>query len=316
MYYAITHLTMFTYDEPVWDTVMEVREQPRNDKCQRCIQFDLDIRPKATYMAHKDYLGNVIHIFDIPGRHKKLAIRTEATVEVKPPEELPEALTPDDWDILDAEVDPNPDLLDMIMPSKFARPSALLDQLKADLKLERHADPLTLVRELNTAIYDTFDYIQNVTAADSPIEIALEKRLGVCQDFAHIMIALLRELRIPARYISGYLYHRTDKDRSAADATHAWVEVWLPELGWVGFDPTNNLVCNEQHIRVAIGRDYADVPPTKGVFRGDATSTLEVEVEVSKLDALPAEEEIHAPRIVIPQYELMPQHQQQQQQQQ
>jgi transglutaminase-like putative cysteine protease len=100
------------------------------------------------------------------------------------------------------------------------------------------------------------------------------------------MIALLREVRIPARYVSGYLFHRTDSnDRSAVDATHAWIEAWLPKLGWVGFDPTNNLVAAERHIRVGVGRDYADVPPTRGVYKGGATSELSVAVQVSQAES-------------------------------
>lgn len=314
MYYSITHLTRFTYSEPISDSVMEVREQPRTDSCQRCIQFKLSISPDARYILQKDYLGNVIHVFDIPGRHDQLAIRTEAVVQVHERDPLPPTLDAVAWGEIESATEVDRDLFDMLMPSQFARPSDLLFQLRDELNLNRQTDPLTFVTSLNTAIYNTFDYIQNVTAADSPIEIALEKRLGVCQDFSHIMIALLRDAGIPARYISGYLYHRRDQDRSAADATHAWLEAWLPSLGWVGFDPTNNLICNEQHIRVAIGRDYGDVPPTKGVFLGDATSTLEVEVEVNKLDEIPEEDVVPSPAIQLPSYGLLPQQQQQQQQ--
>jgi transglutaminase-like putative cysteine protease len=121
---------------------------------------------------------------------------------------------------------------------------------------------------------------------DSPIDEALESRQGVCQDFAHIMIALVRQLKIPCRYVSGYLFHADSaKDRSPAGATHAWAEAYLGELGWVAFDPTNNLPGCERHIRVAIGRDYADVPPTRGVHKGEAGSELSVTVSVSPIDA-------------------------------
>jgi len=293
---------------------MEVREQPRTDTHQRCIQFHLSVSPRAQVQAYKDYMGNVIHMFDIPGRHQQLAIRTEATVEVKLPVILPDALPYEEWEALDNRIHEDRDLYDMVLPSQFARSSDALTELQNELDISREdMDVLTFVRTLNTAIYNKFDYIQNETAADSPIEIALERRLGVCQDFAHIMIAVLRDFDIPARYISGYLFHRTDEDRSAADATHAWLEAWIPTLGWVGFDPTNNLICNEQHIRVAIGRDYSDVPPTKGIFHGNADSTLEVEVDVRKLDELPLEDEVHSPEIRLPSIQLLPQQQQQQQ---
>jgi transglutaminase-like putative cysteine protease len=124
---------------------------------------------------------------------------------------------------------------------------------------------------------------------DSPIDEALATREGVCQDFAHIMIALVRGLGIPCRYVSGYLHHREqDSDRSTPDATHAWVEAFLPHLGWVGFDPTNDLIAQDRHIRTALGRDYADVPPTKGIFRGRANSDLYVAVHVTASTQAPA----------------------------
>jgi transglutaminase-like putative cysteine protease len=138
------------------------------------------------------------------------------------------------------------------------------------------------LRELNQRLYDWFEYVPKSTKVDSPIDHAIETRQGVCQDFAHIMIALVRRLKIPCRYVSGYLYRRAqDHDRSVVDATHAWVEAFLPPLGWVGFDPTNCLLAGDRHIRTAIGRDYADVPPTRGIFRGHTPSELSVAVRVT-----------------------------------
>ena len=130
---------------------------------------------------------------------------------------------------------------------------------------------------------------------DSPIDHAIEARKGVCQDFAHIMTALVRHVRIPCRYVSGYVYRRSENhDRSPEGASHAWVEALLPGLGWVGFDPTNNLIAGERHIRTAIGRDYADVPPTKGIFKGDSASQLTVSVRVALSDAPPPPEDVFA----------------------
>jgi transglutaminase-like putative cysteine protease len=313
MYYSITHLTQFEYSEPITDSVMEIRMQPRTGNGQRCVQFDLDISPSAKTLEYTDYLKNRVQIFDVPGRHERLAIRTESIVEIKPSLPLPDGLPDDAWQQIETAIRDR-DLFDMLLPSKFAHVTPLLEQLTEEIHIDRAEDPIRLLCKLNKAIYDRFDYIQNVTAADSPIDIALEKRLGVCQDFAHIMIAICRDSGIPCRYVSGYLFQRTDEDRSAADATHAWVEAWLPGLGWTGFDPTNNLVCNEQHVTVAIGRDYADVPPTKGVFRGDATSKLTVEVKVADLDELPTIHETQAPEIILPQLNLLAAQQQQQQQ--
>jgi transglutaminase-like putative cysteine protease len=164
------------------------------------------------------------------------------------------------------------------------------------LGVRRRGDPLGFLRELNAAVYDWFEYVPKATRVDSPIDHAIEARKGVCQDFAHIMITLARHVRIPCRYVSGYVYRTSEnQDRSPEGATHAWIEALLPGLGWVGFDPTNNLIAGERHIRTAIGRDYADVPPTKGMFKGDSASQLTVSVRVATSDAPPSPEEVLAP---------------------
>jgi transglutaminase-like putative cysteine protease len=143
--------------------------------------------------------------------------------------------------------------------------------------------------------------VKNSTKVDSPIEDALRARQGVCQDFAHILITLVRRLAIPCRYVSGYMFHRDDteakNDRSLEGASHAWVEALVPGWGWVAFDPTNNLIGSDRHIRVAVGRDYADVPPTRGVYKGEAQSELSVAVTVSPADMTPPEPA--APNFVV-----------------
>jgi transglutaminase-like putative cysteine protease len=156
---------------------------------------------------------------------------------------------------------------------------------------------------------------------DSPIDLALSTRTGVCQDFAHIMITLVRtKLRIPCRYVSGYLFHgESDKDRSVHSATHAWIEALIPQLGWVGFDPTNWLVAGDRHIRTAIGRDYSDVPPTHGIFRGRANSELTVAVRVTPSEGTPSlDQELPVPEdwSALPEQPPPPTRQQQMAQQQ
>jgi transglutaminase-like putative cysteine protease len=155
-----------------------------------------------------------------------------------------------------------------------------------------------VLHQLNEQIYNHFEYVPKSTKVDSPIDLALLTHAGVCQDFAHIMITLVRtKLRIPCRYVSGYLFHgHKDHDRSVNSATHAWVEVLMPQLGWVGFDPTNWLIAGDRHIRTAIGRDYADVPPTHGIFRGRANSDLTVAVRVTPSEgAPPLDQELPVP---------------------
>ena len=280
MYYSIRHLTRFRYSAPITESVMEVRVQPRSEGSQRCLSFGLTVDPSARIMAYRDYLGNTVHHFDIPRNHSELTLTAGALVEVRAPVDLPERLDPDAWSRIDALVDEG-DYWEMLMPSQFARSSDLLRGLATRLAVERRGDPLSLLRELTTAIHQTFAYVPLSTRVDSPIDDALRKGEGVCQDFAHIMIAMVRDLRIPCRYISGYVSRLPiHSDPVSPDATHAWTEALLPGLGWIGFDPTMDAIAGEGHIRAAIGRDYADVPPTRGVFKGIADSDLAVAVRV------------------------------------
>lgn len=288
MYYRIRHLTRFRYSAPVSESLMELRMHPRTEAHQRCLDYQLAVTPKASIHTYRDFLGNSIHHFGIPGLHRQLQIMAESVVEMKPWHDVPYYLAPGAWDGIDRLAGQG-DTLEMLLPSHFARPTPALAALMAEFGAVRRDDPLSLLRELNTRIFEAFEYVPKSTRVDSPIDDALRQRAGVCQDFAHIMIAMARQLGIPCRYVSGYLHHREqDHDRSSDGATHAWVEALLPELGWVGFDPTNNLLAAHRHIRTAIGRDYTDVPPTRGVFRGEAESHLTVTVAVSTCRELPA----------------------------
>ncbi len=212
----------------------------------------------------------------------------ESVVEQQTLPDVPRFLSPDAWGALDELVQAG-DYWEMLLPSTFAVETPALLDLAAKLDVRRRDDPLMLVHELNERLFDYFEYVPRHTRVDSPIDEAILSGKGVCQDFTHTMIALLRHVRIPARYVSGYLYRsREDHDRSMPDATHAWVDVLLPHLGWVGFDPTNNLISHHRHIRTAIGRDYQDVPPTHGMFRGKTDSELYVAVHVEAADQPPA----------------------------
>jgi transglutaminase-like putative cysteine protease len=205
---------------------------------------------------------------------------------------LPESLGGGAWDELEDMIAAG-DYIEMLMPSHFGQSSERLEQFAQELgvdsvQIARRRDPLHLVLDLNSALYSKIAYVPKSTRVDSPIDDALESRQGVCQDFAHIMIGLARRIGIPCRYVSGYLFHKPgDKTRSAEGATHAWVEALLPRLGWVGLDPTNNVIASERHVRTAVGRDYADVPPTRGTFKGSADSQLLVAVRVAPSDAPP-----------------------------
>ena len=238
MFYSIRHLTKFLYSKPVSESMMETRMHPRSDQSQRCLTFHLSVSPRCRVFSFRDHLGNQVHHFDIPGQHGQLVIVAESLVEVQPAIFPPTSLPPGAWEELDTLVHEG-DYWEMLFPSEFTQPTALLEELAAKLDVRRRDDPLTVMHQLNRQIYEYFEYVPSATRVDSPIDLALGKKMGVCQDFAHIMIALVRlKLRIPCRYVSGYLYHGDrDKDRSVSSATHAWVEALMPGLGWVGFDP-------------------------------------------------------------------------------
>ena len=287
-FYSIRHLTRFRYAKPVSESIMETRMHPRTDSNQHCLTFTLSVSPRCRVFTYRDHLGNNVQHFDIPGDHTQLVIIAESVVEQQVLADVPGFLAPDAWGALDELVRAG-DYWEMLLPSTFAVETPALLDLAAKLDVKRRDDPLILVHELNARLFDYFDYVPRHTRVDSPIDEAILSGKGVCQDFAHTMIALLRHVRIPARYVSGYLYRsREDHDRSTPDATHAWVDVLLPHLGWVGFDPTNNLVAHHRHIRTAIGRDYNDVPPTHGIFRGQTDSELFVAVHVEAGDQPPA----------------------------
>jgi transglutaminase-like putative cysteine protease len=318
MAYSVKHITTFRYYPAVRESVMEVRMQPRTDFRQRVLSFSLDVTPRAHMTTYRDFYGNAVHNFDIPEKQNHIELTAQAIVDVLPARLLqPE--DSHDWNDLDARIAES-DYWEMMLPSQYAKPSEQLQVLAAELDLERRGNPCDLLTELNGKLYEHFDYVPNSTNVNSPIDDALRTRSGVCQDFAHIMITLVRQLKIPCRYVSGYLYHEDKShDRSPAGATHAWVEAYLGDLGWVAYDPTNNLIGCDRHIRVAVGRDYSDVPPTRGVYKGEAESELGVLVSVLPVDA-PEPEEL-PPTTVIRSKPLSPEslaestHQQQQQQQ-
>lgn len=290
MRYFIEHTTRFIYSNPVHENLTEIRMAPRTEGSQRCFQFRLTTKPNVQVQRYDDPFGNVVYHFDVPSPHTKLEIHASSAVEVEPADPLPEALGDEEWQAIDSLRDEG-EFWDWRQPSHFAVRTKALETLARGLKLEdRRHDPLSMLRQINRSIYRRFTYSAESTAVDSPIDEAIRQKSGVCQDFAHIGIALLRRLGIPARYVSGYLYHDGSDRDTAANASHAWIEAYLPSLGWIGVDPTNDRIAGDHHIRIGIGRDYADVPPTKGVYKGEAESELAVAVSVSKTRREPAQD--------------------------
>jgi transglutaminase-like putative cysteine protease len=297
MFYAIRHFTSYRYNRSVWQSMMEVRMHPRSEGNQRCFVFQLSVNPRARIFGYTDSYGNLVHHFDLPSRHSQLTIIADALVNIEAQPSIPDFMEYQGWQELE-EIVEKKDYWDMLMPSHFARSSPELEQLAGEIGVteRKRRSPLAFLQDIASGVHRSFSYVKKSTAVNSPIEDALRSRQGVCQDFAHIMIALVRNARIPCRYVSGYLYHSTENVHPSTEgATHAWVEALLPGLGWVGFDPTIDRLASEQHIRTATGRDYADVPPTRGMMKGKAGTQLQVRVRVTPSQAvLPPDEEFAA----------------------
>jgi transglutaminase-like putative cysteine protease len=285
MFYSIRHVTRYRYDAPVRESVMQLYVQPKSDGAQRLQSFQVASNPRAGLQAYTDHFGNAVYHFDVPGVHQELTIEAEAEVEVQPVSTPPDWVDGSAWTTL-ASPQIQGDNFDWLSQRGISRATPALEAFLKERGLQRGDDPMTALRRLTRVVFDTFAYAPDATEVDSPIDVALESRKGVCQDFSHIMLATARLWGIPARYVSGYLFTKREAgDRSAADATHAWVEAFVPPCGWVGFDPTNNVLAGERHVRVAVGRDYDDVPPVRGVFKGPANSELAVAVSVRPAQA-------------------------------
>ena len=183
MYFSIRHLTKFLYSNAVSESMMETRMHPRSDQNQRCLTFHLSVSPRCRVFSYRDHLANQVHHFDIPGQHGQLVIVAESLVEVAPAPQIPAFLAPDAWAELDAMIEQG-DYWEMLFPSEFAAPTPALDALTAELDVQRRDDPLMVLHQLNEQIYKYFDYKPKSTKVDSPIDLALSTRTGVCQDFA------------------------------------------------------------------------------------------------------------------------------------
>lgn len=283
MLLEIRHQTQYVYNATVRESIMELWQQPQKTGTQRLVSFHLEIDPPAHVFSYTDNWGNAVYHFDVPQPHEHLTIQAVSAVETSPGPELPEALDMGEWSRLDSDF-VRGECYDFLSNRGLTEESELLEKFIAKHKLDalKSKDPLTAVMDLSKVIHDALEYEPGATEPDSHIDDPLKLGQAVCQDYAHIMIAICRMWGVPARYVSGYLYSgRHDKDRSRPDAGHAWVEVFLPSLRWVGIDPTNDIPAGERHVAVAVGRDYNDCPPSSGFYKGEGDSQLYVAVSVT-----------------------------------
>jgi transglutaminase-like putative cysteine protease len=287
MLLRIDHETRLTYSEPVTESVIKVRMAPLSGDDQTVMHYRLRLTPPAPVTSFRDGFGNRVDLFNILPPHGDLAIAATSFVQThrRPGRDrIGNVMCP-----VDGQVD-----LDAV---EFTRPSKLVGAgpaVRAFVSgLPRHpATVIERVQELVAAVRGRMIYEKKVTTANTPVAEALELGRGVCQDFAHLLIAACRAVGLPARYVSGYVCQPGEV------ATHAWVQVWAgPGCGWVDIDPTHDTWPGDDHVVTAVGRDYADVPPNRGVWKGAATETIAVTVSVRPLDRLPPEagEPIGAP---------------------
>ncbi|MDE0387750.1 MAG: transglutaminase family protein [Rhodospirillales bacterium] len=280
--FLVEHLSDFRYAEPAQGSLMVLRLHPRTDGEQRVASFGLEIDPAAAPIAFQDPFGNACHLFNVHRSHEHTAVKSRAEVETAPAPDLPERIEGDAWAAL-AEAAPPLAYWEFLTPSNFARPSPALAAFAETNGLRKGGDPLSSLLELGRALHGAFRYEPGSTAVDSPIEHILETGSGVCQDYTHVMIAIARSWGIPSRYVSGYLHREgAPGEQTPEGASHAWAEFLLPDLGWFGIDPTNDTIADHRHVRIAVGRDYADAAPTRGAVFGGGESRLDVVVTVTE----------------------------------
>jgi transglutaminase-like putative cysteine protease len=284
--YKFVHVTQFSYDGPVSESYNELRLRPRHDESQSCLSFRVSTNPQAKAIGHQDFFGNWVHLFHILPEHRALRVETEAVVLVHPQDlQAPSILLLPDFDRLrDSLVD---DYYDWISPSQYCPFLPAIGELVCQAEKDSDGTVYGFAQAASTLIHKRFRYQPGATHVHSSVADSLETQAGVCQDFSHLLISLLRTRGVPARYVSGYLVPRQTADEQGAMervigglASHAWVQAFVPDIGWFGLDPTVGTFVETQHIRIAYGRDYGDVPPVRGVYKGHAGQSLSVDVLV------------------------------------
>jgi len=273
------HRTEFTYDGEARESTNEVRLCPVRHARQRVLSVSVRVTPEAEVHHHRDAFGNDVGWFQVEGPHSRLLVEAEALVEVSGHPVLP---APAGFAALE-----DPGLRDRL--AAFLLPSALVHWPEAvdyfAQGLEPGADEVgRWLVDLEEAVNRSIVYERGHTAVDTPVERVVQARRGVCQDMAHLFIALCRRRGVPARYVSGWL-HQAGRDDPAE--SHAWAEAWAPGTGWVEFDPTHPDPDLTHYVRVAVGRDYGDVPPFRGTYVGAPTERMDVHVEIREVDAAP-----------------------------
>jgi transglutaminase-like putative cysteine protease len=285
MLFQVTHTTRYTYQTQVSHCLNEVRLTPRSLPGQDVRETAIRVDPEPAFMHNrKDYYGNDVTLFEVIEKHDHLEATAESIVEVRT--EAAESLPSISWEEA-REVIAGQSDASYIAASEFIYNSPYVPEVAqlgeyAKKTFAPQRPLLEVVKDLTHRIHSDFKYHPKSTSIDVPLSDILRKRRGVCQDFAHVMIGALRSVRLPARYVSGYV--RPGPKVQGAQASHAWVSVFVPGSGWLDFDPTNDLMVSDSHVTLAWGRDYGDVTPVTGIALGGGSQTVEVEVYVRPLE--------------------------------
>lgn len=275
--FKIQHITKYTYDGPVRDSANQIILFPVQDDFQEVLKQDVRITGEPPVDIYTDYYGNQVGSFTYRDQHTELVINSQLWVSTRhrplPVNDIFPAQQWADYERLRYIVP----YIDFLKQEYFEG----LPQLEQIVQTERQPDdtPYQAILRFCQYVYDNFTYIKGVTSVESTLDDIWKLKAGVCQDFAHILMEILRLIGIPARYVSGYICPNRNGMRGEG-ATHAWAEAYIPDYGWLGIDPTNNCVANETHVRLAVGRNFSDCSPVKGVYKGAHGHKLEVAVSV------------------------------------
>jgi transglutaminase-like putative cysteine protease len=284
MLFKITHQTDLTYSDLISESVMELRVAPRQEQDQHRLSFDLALGPPASVTSYFDWVGNTVHAFTVNDFHQRIQIIATSVVETDRAVVAPEE-RPDVWPLAH---EGDHTLYDYLHFGGPVVDAPALRELVEQMKPQTGMPLGKLAQQMLETIHTKFEYRKGITTAASPITEVLDKKAGVCQDFTHLLIGMARALKIPTRYVSGLVHPDKERFRGYTQ-THAWAEMLFPSFGWIGFDPTNKCIVGSNFVKVAVGRDYRDVPPNKGVYRGKASDSIDVQVQSDELASVPAE---------------------------
>lgn len=281
MKFQVIHRTRYEYASPVRESFNEVRLRPVTNAHQTCDSFLLKVLPAVRLSHYTDFHANWIHIFDIPDPHSSLQIESLSRVTTRSIAIAADA-TPAPLEKV-AECQRMERCFDFLQESSYIERSPEAWRLALDITAGQ-TDMWQAAQALMAYVHKEFVYTPNVTTVHTHMRDVLEDKRGVCQDLAHVMIGFCRAIGIPALYVSGYLYNGPRDQLIGTQASHAWCEVFLPGIGWRGLDPTNNQQVDERYLKLAVGTDYADVPPVRGTYKGTTNRKMSVEVQIEKID--------------------------------